>query len=209
MPASLPACGLNQETARKGIPPAIQSEGKTPWAASSSGGFPRPHPSDSRSKTEAVLSRRTLRDGRWARIESLVPGKKGDRGRTGSDNRLFVDAIPWLARRASPWRDPPPEPGNWRTAHRRFRRWTLAGVRESPFKASSASPDFEYVLVDATIRKAHADASGAKRGLKLTRSVAPKAVRPRESAPVRTRLVCRSGSRSRRANGETVPGREA
>jgi hypothetical protein len=27
----------------------------------------------------------------------LVPGKAGDRGRTGSDKRLFVDAILWLA----------------------------------------------------------------------------------------------------------------
>nr|WP_108483565.1 IS5 family transposase [Oceaniglobus ichthyenteri] len=110
------------------------------------------------------MSRRTLTDAQWARIEPLVPGKKGDRGRTGSDNRLFVDAILWLARTASPWRDLPPQLGNWRTAHCRFRRWTLAGVWESLFKALSVEPDFEYVLVDATICKAHADASGGKRG---------------------------------------------
>ncbi|MHA3915298.1 transposase [Halovulum sp. GXIMD14793] len=61
-------------------------------------------------------------------IEPLVPGKQGDRGRTGADNRLFLDAILWLARGASPWRDLPPELGNWKTAHSRFRRWTLAGV---------------------------------------------------------------------------------
>ncbi|MHA3916633.1 IS5/IS1182 family transposase, partial [Halovulum sp. GXIMD14793] len=36
-------------------------------------------------------------------IEPLVPGKQGDRGRTGADNRLFLDAILWLARGASPW----------------------------------------------------------------------------------------------------------
>jgi hypothetical protein len=36
-------------------------------------------------------------------------------------------------------------------------------------------PDFEYVLVDATICKAHADASGAKGGLRLTQSAAREA----------------------------------
>ena len=121
------------------------------------------------------MSRRTLTDVQWARIEPLVLGKKGDRGRTATDNRLFLDAILWLARTASPWRDLPPELGNWQTAHCRFRRWTLSGVWESLFKTLSQDPDFEYVLVDATICKAHADASGAKGGLKLTQLGVPKA----------------------------------
>lgn len=117
------------------------------------------------------MSRRTLSDAQWARIEPLVLGKKGDRGRTGSDNRLFVDAVLWLARTASPWRDLPEQFGNWRTVHCRFRRWTLAGIWDNLFRALSVDPDFEYVLVDATICKAHADASGAKGGLRLTQSV--------------------------------------
>ena len=54
--------------------------------------------SDSRSKTEAILSRRTLSDAQWARIEQLVPGKSTDSGRSGEDNRLFVDAVLWMAR---------------------------------------------------------------------------------------------------------------
>lgn len=41
-------------------------------------------------------------------------------------------------------------------------QWRTAGVREPLFKASRADPDFEYALVDATICKAHADASGTK-----------------------------------------------
>ena len=118
------------------------------------------------------MSRRTLTDAHWARIEPLVPGKAGDRGRSGGDNRLFVDAILWLARTAAPWRDLPRELGNWKTVHCRFRRWALAGVWESLFKALSRDPDFEYLLVDATICKAHADATGAKGGLQLTQSVA-------------------------------------
>lgn len=166
------------------------------------------------------MSRRVLTDMQWEKIEPLLPGKVGDRGRSGNDNRLFVDAVLWLARTAAPWRDLPiapshglfykPLPGSgtddWHNrregpnlatgaqctrgalaVHSRFRRWTISDVWHNLFKALSQSPDFEYVLIDATISKVHADASGAKpshrckqrlpgdRGLKLTILAAQKA----------------------------------
>ncbi len=46
---------------------------------------------------------------------------------------------------------------------------------ENLFKALRQDPDFEYVLIDATVCKAHADASGAKGGIRLTRSGAQRA----------------------------------
>jgi transposase len=51
--------------------------------------------------------------------------------------------------------------------HARFRRWAIAGVWERLFKELSADPDFEYVLIDSTIRKAHEDATGARGRLSL------------------------------------------
>ena len=39
------------------------------------------------------------------------------------------------------------------------------------FHAMADTPDFEYVLIDSTISKVHADASGAKGGLKVPPSV--------------------------------------
>lgn len=121
------------------------------------------------------MSRRTLTDSQWARIEPLVPGRASSPGRTAVDTRLFIDAVLWLAREATPWRDLPAEFGKWNTTHCRFRRWSLNGVWERLFKALAREPDFEYVLIDATISKAHADASGAKGGLRLTGSDAQKA----------------------------------
>ena len=44
------------------------------------------------------MSKRPLADAQWARIEPLIPGKKGDRSRSDTNNRLLVDAILWLAR---------------------------------------------------------------------------------------------------------------
>lgn len=116
------------------------------------------------------MSRRTLTDAQWAKIEPLVPGTASKPGRTGADTRLFIDAVLWLARGATPWRDLPPTFGKWTTTHCRFRRWSLAGVWERLFKALVEDPDFEYVLIDSTISKVHADAAGAKGGLRLTGS---------------------------------------
>jgi hypothetical protein len=38
------------------------------------------------------MIRHRLTDEQWERIAPLIPGKPGDPGRTGDNNRLFVDA---------------------------------------------------------------------------------------------------------------------
>jgi putative transposase len=81
------------------------------------------------------MNRMGLSDAQWARVRGLVPGKETDRGVTGRDNRLFVDAVLWIVRTGAPWRDLPPELGNWNSVFRRFSRWSQAGVWESLFKA--------------------------------------------------------------------------
>jgi putative transposase len=110
------------------------------------------------------LIRRELNDAQWARIEKLVPGKQGDKGRTGEDNRLFVDAVLWVLRSGAPWRFLPAELGNWNSVYIRFSRWSRNGVWESLFKALAADPDFEHVMIDGTIVRAHQHAAGAKGG---------------------------------------------
>jgi putative transposase len=113
------------------------------------------------------LIRTVLGDGRWARIEGELPGRKGDPGRTARDNRLFVESVLWVARTGSPWRDLPFECGNWFTAYTRFWRWAKKGVWERVFKALSDDPDFEYVMIDGTICRVHQHGAGAKGGLKI------------------------------------------
>ena len=55
------------------------------------------------------MPRTILRDDQWERIAFLLQGKPGDSGRTGNDNRLFVEAVLWVGRTGSPWRDLPVE----------------------------------------------------------------------------------------------------
>lgn len=48
-----------------------------------------------------------LRDDQWDRIKEFVPG--GTRGKRGprTNNRLFLDALLWMARSGARWRDLP------------------------------------------------------------------------------------------------------
>jgi transposase len=113
------------------------------------------------------LERDLLSDAQWERIAPLLPGKQGDPGRSGEDNRLFVEAVLWLVRTGAPWRDLPARFGKWGSIWKRFRRWALKGVFERLFKALSDDPDFEYALIDGTIMKVHRHGAGAKGGLKI------------------------------------------
>ena len=116
------------------------------------------------------MIRHRLTDEQWERIAQLIPGKPGDPGRTGDNNRLFVDAIVWMARTGAPWRDIPPFFGEWNSVWQRFRRWAKAGVWERILAALADDPDFEAIIIDGTIIRAHQHAAGGKGGFKNRRS---------------------------------------
>ena len=113
------------------------------------------------------MIRTVLTDAQWERIAPLLPGKKGDPGRSGDDNRRSLEGILWIVRTGAPWRDLPDYFGNWFTVWKRFRRWALKGVFEKVFKTLSGEPDMEYALIDGTIVKVHRHGAGAKGGLKI------------------------------------------
>jgi putative transposase len=122
------------------------------------------------------MQRHRLTDDQWDRIKDLVLGKEGDPGRTGVDNRGFVEAVLWLARTGAPWRDVP-SGLNWNSTHKRFLRWARRGVWDRILQALAEDPDFEYVIIDATVIRVHQHAAGARRsgekgGFRARRSAA-------------------------------------
>ena len=121
------------------------------------------------------MIRNMLKDSQWDRIATRLPGKAGDPGRPAADNRLFVEAVLWIARTGAPWRDLPAHFGRWNSVFRRFRRWASKGVFETVFKDLSLDPDFEYAIIDGTIIRVHQHGTGAKGGLKI-RPLADRAV---------------------------------
>ena len=112
------------------------------------------------------MDRYVLTDAQWAKMQLHCRGKKSDPGRSGGDNRRFVEAVLWIARTGSPWRDLPAEFGPWNSVFKRFRDWVKGDVFQRLFDAASEEPDMEYAMVDATIVKVHRHGQGAKGGLR-------------------------------------------
>ena len=121
-----------------------------------------------------VVDRLVLSDAAWERMAPLVFGRPDHKGSTGRDDRMFVEGVLWIERTGSPWRNLPDIFGDWNSMVRRFSRWSQQGVLRRVFAAMSDDPDFEYLIVDSTIIRAHQHAAGAKKGgLKIRPLAAP------------------------------------
>lgn len=49
------------------------------------------------------VKRYELSEEQWARIAPLLSAKVGDPGRSGGDNRLFVNGVLWVLRSGAYW----------------------------------------------------------------------------------------------------------
>ena len=81
----------------------------------------------------------------------------------------FLEAIWWMARSGAQWRMLPKEYGYWNSIYRRFERWSAQGVFKRLFFSLSQDADMEWLMIDATIVRAHACAAGAKGGSRFRR----------------------------------------
>jgi transposase len=135
--------------------------------------------------------RHAISDEDWARIEGLLPGQPGQHGKVAKDNRLFIDAVLWIAKTGAPWRDLPERLGNWNSTWRRFDRWARKGVWFRVFEALQDC-DLEWLILDSTIIRAHPHAAGAPKN-----GMAPAARGSRPSAAA-------GGDSGRRSTGPSA-----
>ena len=108
--------------------------------------------------------RHDISDKVWELLEPHLSGRKGVRGVTARDNRLFLNAVFWILRTGAPWRDLPPNYGDWKNTHRRFCRWRDKGHWEKLLETLVNEPDFEWLMIDASHIKVHPHAAGARGG---------------------------------------------
>jgi transposase len=109
-----------------------------------------------------MLHRHAISDADWDRIKVLLPGRPGQPGWVAKDNRLFLDAVLWIAKTGAPWRDLPERFGNWNSVWKRFDRWSRKGTWQLLFEALQ-DPDLEWLILDSTVIRAHPCAAGAKK----------------------------------------------
>lgn len=136
--------------------------------------------------------RHDISDHVWGLLEPWLPGREGSWGGVAHDNRRFINAVFWILRTGAPWRDLPPDYGDWKNTHRRFCRWRDKGIWERLLEQLVDEPDFEWLMIDASHVKVHPHAAGAKGGnqdMSLTKGGStPNYIWPW------MRMVCRSES---------------
>ena len=102
-------------------------------------------------------TRHTYTDEQWARMDPLLPPSKG---RPGGAQRTFFNALLWMARTGSPWRDLPEHFGKWNVVYQRYAYWCKKGHFEQWFQ-DLQQPDLEEVMIDSTCCRAHQASAGA------------------------------------------------
>jgi len=80
---------------------------------------------------------------------------------TAKYNRLFVEALLWIARTGVFGHDLPLEFGNWYTTYTRFFRWVKKGIWQQVIEAVTDDPDLEALLIDSSIVRGHQHGTGA------------------------------------------------
>jgi transposase len=106
----------------------------------------------------------------WAEIAPILATITS---RAGSppvrSDRLFIEAVLYLARTGTPWRDLPEEFGHWDAVSNRFRRWEQRGLWRQLWERlqTDASPRTRHLFIDATLVRARQHAADA---LKKTRA---------------------------------------
>jgi transposase len=108
--------------------------------------------------------RHDIPDRTWEILEPMLPGRPGAWGGNAQNNRQFINAVFWILRTGAPWRDLPPDYGDWKNTHRRFCRWRDKKVWENILQELIHEPDYEWLMIDASHAKAHQHAAGAVGG---------------------------------------------
>jgi len=103
------------------------------------------------------MRRYQISDQQWDLIKDLFPSRGGQ-----PDNRLFFDAVYWVAKSGAPWRDLPTRYGKWNSVYVRFNRLTRIGFWDKLFERFSDG-DLHQLILDSTTIKAAPKAGGLKK----------------------------------------------
>ena len=95
----------------------------------------------------------------WSSILSFLKSQKGIHTNDENKLRLFIEAVFYVLRTGCQWRMLPFYYGKYRSIHKRFKSWCDKGIFSDLFQ-SVQDPDLQEVMLDSTITRAHACATG-------------------------------------------------
>src|SRR5262249_41370193 len=97
-----------------------------------------------------------LTDELWAVMGPLVEQAKQCKSGQQPElpERMFFEAVLYVARTGIPWRDLPSEFGSWDAVYNRLRRWVWNGSLSKLFELLTDKPEFgevKRILADSTL----------------------------------------------------------
>ena len=99
---------------------------------------------------QAAYHRHDIANDVWEKLAPHLPGQPGQWGGIAEDNRRFINAVFWILRTGAPWRDLPPDYGDWNNTNRRFCRWRDKGIWEKLLEVLIDEPNYEWLMIDAS-----------------------------------------------------------
>lgn len=91
-----------------------------------------------------------LRDELWEQIKSHLP-RRGEFEWLAKEQRHFIEAVLWIIKTGSPWRDLPPSFGPWNRVYKRFSRWMANGTWQQVQQILITDPELELLLRDSSV----------------------------------------------------------
>lgn len=105
-----------------------------------------------------------IKEDGWEAIYQVLLSIKGIRVSNKAKTRKFIEAVHYILRTGAQWRYLPGWFGKAKTVHKRYFAWCQKGIWEQVLSFLSWDYDSEYLMVDATIVRAHACAAGYAMG---------------------------------------------
>jgi transposase len=104
-----------------------------------------------------------IKDIDFQKIMKILRKIKGIHKANAAKIRKFLEAIYFICKGGCHWRLLPYYLGHWRAVHKRFKEWETRGIWKYLFEELQEEPDMEWIVIDATIVRAHACAAGYKK----------------------------------------------
>ena len=100
----------------------------------------------------------------YANIHPHLPVQRGN---VRVPNRVFINALLYIAENGCKWRALPEHFGKWKTIYSRLRRWAETGVLDRLFamlqELNLIGEGIEVLGLDSTSVKVHPDGTGAQK----------------------------------------------
>ena len=116
------------------------------------------------------MSKYTLPAKQWPKILAFIRECPHVYVGQEANCKLFIEAVVWVMRSGSQWRQLPNHYGKWNSVYKRFARWVEHGVWEHMHQHFTSDPDLASVIIDSTVVRAHSCAAGAQKKRRTSRA---------------------------------------